>query len=95
MEQVTLYGGHHREMQKKLKPQVDILLFAANANPLQICHSPRAKILAFKSFHITLQATAAEAIMSQRPGLKSLHSIKKPLDKEWPVMSNKQMIKPV
>ena len=27
---------------------MDTPLFAATANPLQLCHSPRAKILAFK-----------------------------------------------
>ena len=30
-----------------LKPKVDAPLFAINANPLQLYHSPRAKILAF------------------------------------------------
>ena len=30
-----------------LNLKVDTPLFATNANPLQLCHSPRAKILAF------------------------------------------------
>ena len=30
-----------------LNPKVDTPLFATNANPLQLCHSPRVKILAF------------------------------------------------
>ena len=31
-----------------LNPKVDTLLFPTNADPLQLCHSPRAKILVFK-----------------------------------------------
>ena len=31
-----------------LNPKVDIPLFATNANPIQLYHSRRAKILAFK-----------------------------------------------
>ena len=33
-----------------LNPKVDIPLFATNANPLQLFHSPRARILSFKAF---------------------------------------------
>ena len=32
-----------------LNPRVDNPLFASNANPLQLYHSPRVKILAFES----------------------------------------------
>ena len=39
-----------------LNPQVDIPLFATNANPLQLYHSPRAKILAFKVLVTTIDA---------------------------------------
>ena len=31
-----------------LNPNVDTPLFATNANPLQLCHSPRSKIMAFR-----------------------------------------------
>ena len=33
-----------------LNPKVDTKLFATTANPLRLYHSPRAKIVAFKSY---------------------------------------------
>ena len=38
-----------------LNPKVDIPLFATNANPLQLYHFPKGKILAFNSYHVTLK----------------------------------------
>ena len=39
-----------------LNPKVDTPLFTTNANPLQLYHSPRMKILAFKALVITTDA---------------------------------------
>ena len=41
--------AYHSWTYNPLNPTFDTLLFATTANPLQLYHSPRAKILAFKS----------------------------------------------
>ena len=49
----------------QLKLKVDTPLFATNANPLQLYHSPRAKLLAFKDGKI-FQSKNSGPIMFQR-----------------------------
>ena len=51
-----------------LNHKTDIILFATNVNPLQLYHSPRAKILAFKYISLILlfKVTSSFSICSIR-----------------------------